>query len=188
MTSSGGQKDLLGKPIHERRPKYEAALERHELRSVPERAERLRWLSSVIPQNVGYMMPLESARVFQEARECFVYGQFVGSMVLAASFVEHWLSALLQNRGEQKTAANGLAAIIDYCREHELLPPVICDKVDSLRKKRNPFVHLKSFDHPHGLGQRMLQERTHPLTILETDAKDALVAMYSVAMHARAQV
>lgn len=188
MTPGDGQKDLLGEPIRRKRPKYEAALERREIRSVPERAERIRWLSSVMPQNVGYMMPLESSRVFQEAKDCFVYGQFVATMVLASSFVEHWLAGLLDAQGQQKIASRGLAAIIEHYREKHLLSKVVCDKVDSLRQKRNPFVHLKAFDHPHGLGQRMLRVRTPPDTILEADAKDALVAMYSVAMHAKAQV
>jgi len=82
MIPSDGQKDLLGKPIRRKRPKYEAALEKHEIRNIPERAGRIRWLSSVMPQNTGYMMPLESSRVFQEAKDCFVYGQFVGRIQL----------------------------------------------------------------------------------------------------------
>ena len=188
MTPGNGHKDLLGKTIRRKRPKYEAALERHEIRNVPDRAERIRWLSSVMPQNAGYMMPLESSRVFQEAKDCFVYGQLVATMVLAASFIEHWLTGLLNAQGQQKVSSKGLAAIIEHCRDQHLLPAVICDKVDSLRQKRNPFVHLKGFDHPHGLGQRMLQLRSHPDAILEADAKDALVAMYSVAVHAKAQV
>lgn len=188
MPLGNRQKDLFGKPIRRRRPKYEAALEKHELKNVPERAERIRWLSTVIPQNSGYMMPLESMKVFQEAKDCFVYGQYVATVVLSASFVEHWLGSILIARGAQKVSAQGLAAIIGHCRENDLLPAVLCDKVDALRKIRNPFVHLKSFDHPHGLGQRMLKQRTHPDTILEADSKEALVAMYSVAIYAKAQI
>jgi hypothetical protein len=188
MIPSDGPKDLLGRTIRRKRPKYEAALERHEISSVPERAERIRWLSSVMPQNRAYMMPLESFRVFQEAKDCFVYGHFVATMVLAASFVEHWLAGLISAQGQKKIAGKGLAAIIDHCRDNQLLPSVVCDKVDSLRQKRNPFVHLKAFDHPHGLGQRMLSLRAHPDVVLEADAKDALVAMYSVAVYAKRQL
>lgn len=186
MVPGNGQKDLLGKPVRTRRPKYEAAFEKHELLNVPERAERIRWLSKVMPENGSYMMPLASMKVFQEAKDCFIYGQYVATVVLAASFSEHWLGGILVARGAQKVAAQGLAAIVEHCRENDLLPAVLCGKVDTLRKIRNPFVHLKSFDHPHGLGQRMLKQRTHPDSILENDAREALVAMYSVAIYAKA--
>ena len=188
MAAGARQKDLLGRPIRTRRPKYEVALERQELRNVPERAERIRWLSTVIPKSSGYMMPLESMKVFQEAKDCYVYGQYVATVVLSASFVEHWLGGILVARGSQKVSSQGLAAIVEHCRENDLLPAILCDKVDALRKIRNPFVHLKSFDHPQGLGQRMLKQRAHPDAILEADAKESLVAMYSVAIYAKTQI
>lgn len=188
MASSNIQKDLLGKPIRQRRPKYEATLERHELQNVPVRAERIRWLSTVIPKGGGYMMPLESMRVFQEAKDCFIYGQFVATLVLAASFIEHWLGGILDAAGQSKVATQGLKAIITHCREFNVIPVALCDKIDNLRLSRNPFVHLKPFDHAHNLGQRMLARRMHPDSILELDAKEALSAMYSVAVYARVQV
>jgi hypothetical protein len=43
-------KDLFGKPVRQRRPRYEAALERGEKKTLPERAARVRWLSGVIPR------------------------------------------------------------------------------------------------------------------------------------------
>jgi hypothetical protein len=186
MPSRDDQKDLLGKPIKLRRPKYELALERHELQNVPERAKRIRWLSTIIPKGGGYLMPLESMRVFQEAKDCFVYGQFVATLVLAASFVEHWLGGVLRASAQPKVAGQGLKAIVAHCREADVIPASLCDKVDALRLSRNPFVHLKPFDHPHSLGQRMLARRMHPDSILEADARDALVAMYSVAVYAKA--
>jgi hypothetical protein len=188
MRSSKTQKDLLGKPIRKRRPKYEAMLERHELKNVPSRADRIRWLSTAMPLRTSYMMPLESLKVFQEARDCFVYGQYVATVVLAAAFVDHWLGGILTGRGSRKVAAKGLADITQYCRDNDVLPGILCDRVDALRRIRNPFVHLKSFDHEHSLGQRMLRQKTHPDTILEADAKDAIVTMFSIATYAKSKI
>ena len=139
------QTDLLGKPLRQRRPKYEAALERHELRQVPDRAERVRWLSQVIPRSGGYLMPLESMRVFQEAKDCFVYGQYVATVVLASAFAEHWLGGLLQASGHEKVATQGLAAIVAHYRERGALPPILCEQLDTLRRIRNPFGVLPRF-------------------------------------------
>jgi hypothetical protein len=63
--------------------------------------------------------------------------------------------------------------------------PLILDKADHLRAIRNPFVHLKSFDHPHAIGERMSKTRSYDIqTLLEGDAKEALIAMYGVASYA----
>ncbi|WP_416268593.1 hypothetical protein SD235_00020 [Burkholderia cepacia] len=180
-----GEKDLFGKAIRKRRPKYEAMLERHDLRSVPERAQRIRWLETVIPKSSAYMMPMESATVFQEAKECFIYGFFASTIVLSAAFAEHWLGATLLSRGINSISDKGLAAITDYCRENEILPSGVCDKVDKIRKIRNPFVHLKSFEHPYALAQRLMREKTNPSALLEADARDAIVTIFAVAAYAK---
>jgi hypothetical protein len=129
-------------------------------------------------------MPLETFYVFEEAKSSFVYGCFVASTVLSASFVEHWLGAHLYQRGYSKEAERGLAAMIDCCRKNDLLNHTLLKRIDRLRLIRNPFVHLKSFEHPHGVGQRMLRGRSHPEAVLEADAKESLTTMYTVAVHA----
>jgi hypothetical protein len=61
---------------------------------------------------------------------------------------------------------------------------MLLNKVDQLRLIRNPFVHLKSFGHEHTIGQRSLKQRMPPEALLETAAKEALIAMYGVAVYA----
>jgi hypothetical protein len=152
--------------------------------TLPLRAERIRWLERVIPKDRAFGMPLETFYVFEEAKSSFVYGCFVGSVVLAAAFVEHWLAARLSQRGFGKEAERGLAAMIECCRKHDLVNSTLLDKVERLRLIRNPFVHLKSFQHPHGIGQRALRTRLHPQETLEQDARESLIVMYSIAVHA----
>jgi len=177
-------KDLFGKPLRHRRPRFERALERVERATLPARAERIRWLERVIPRNRAYAMPLETYYVFEEARSSFVYGCFVASTLLSAAFVEHWLGTRLAQCGHTKEAERGLAAIVECCRCHDILIPVLVDRIDRLRVIRNPFVHLKSFDHPHTLGRRSVSLRAHPEQLLEQDAKESLITMYTVATYA----
>jgi len=130
-------------------------------------------------------MPLETGLVFEEAKASFVYANFVAVIVLAAAFIEHWFIASLEARGYHKEAAQGLAAAISCARRNNLVDSMILDKADRLRLIRNPFVHLKDFDHKHGLNQRMGKTRNfHIRTLLEDDAKEALIAMYGVAAYA----
>lgn len=185
MATRRAEKDLFGKPIRQRRLRYEAALEKGEARTRPERAARIRWLSEVIPRNRAFGMPLETSLVFEEAKASFIYGNFVASMVLAAAFIEHWFIASLDTRGYHKEASQGLATAIECARHNHLVDPIILDKADQLRLIRNPFVHLKEIDHPHGIHRRMAKTKTFDLpALLENDAREALLAMYGVACYA----
>lgn len=133
-------------------------------------------------------MPLDSHLVFTEAKDCFIYGQYVAAIVLAASFIEHWLGSIVSQAGFEKEQRKGLAAIIKCARENGILPSTLCDRADHVRRNRNPFVHLKSFDHPDTVVQRAVTEGSTPFEMLEPDAKNAMIAMYSVAMYAKPQI
>ncbi len=137
-----------------------------------------------MPKHYGFLMPLETAVVFEEAKSTFVYGNFVATVVLAAAFVEHWFVASLASRGYEKEASRGLAACIKFARDHSLVDGLVLDKADQLRLIRNPFVHLKSYDHQHNIGQRAWRYKIDPWALLENDAKEALIAMYGVARYA----
>jgi hypothetical protein len=136
-----------------------------------------------MPRNRAYAMPPETFYVFSEAKSAFVYGCFVSTTVLCAAFVEHWLGAQLSNRGFSKEAERGLASMIECCRKNNFLDATISDRVERLRLIRNPFVHLKSFEHPHTIGQRIMRELRDPFSIMEADAKESLITMYTVATY-----
>lgn len=129
-------------------------------------------------------MPMETHYVFEEAKSTFVYGHFVAAIVLAAAFIEHWFFAHLAARGYKKEGSKGLAASIQCARDHKLVPLFLLDKADHLRLIRNTFVHLKSFENMHNIGQRSVNQRKRPEHLIEQDAKEALTIMYGVALHA----
>jgi hypothetical protein len=175
--------DLLGKRIRQRRPRYEAAIKRADLRAVPVRAERIRWVAKAIPRNTGFLMPMDTYYVFEEAKSCFIYGQFVATVVMSVSFIEHWLAGKLHNRGLHRESSSGLAAMVACARKKGFVAEVILDRIDSLRLKRNPFAHLKEMNHEHSLGARSVSQGRHPVDVLEEDAREALALMYAVALY-----
>lgn len=184
MVKRYAPKDLFGHPLRQRRPRYEATLEKADKRMLSERAARARWLAEVIPKRTYFGMPIETFYVLDETTSSFIYGNYVAVIVLATSFVEHWFTAQLSERGYQKEAARGLSASIKTARSQNIVDVIILDKADRLRLIRNPFVHLKPFENEHNLGSRSLRLGAHPKTILEQDAKDAIIALYAVAVHA----
>lgn len=184
MTKRATSKNLFGERIRQQRPRYEAALKRTDKAALPFRAARIRWISERIPKNAGLAMPIETFYVFEEAKSSFIYGNFVAAVVLAAAFVEHWFSSNLAARGYEKEASQGLAALIKIARAKNLVNSILLDKVDHLRAIRNPFVHLQLRGHQHTIGERSWRQKVLPESLLEADAKDALIAMYGVARHA----
>ena len=177
-------KDLFGKPIRQRRPRYEAALEKADKASLSRRAMRVRWIAQAIPRNILMAMPYETMYVFQEAKVSFISGQFVATVILAASFLEHWFTSNLGSIGFEREASQGLAASIDCARKNNLVPSALLDKADRLRQIRNPFVHLKSFEHEHNLTRCAFVMRQHPDQLLERDAQESLTLMYGITLYA----
>ena len=177
-------KDLFGNRLPVRRPRYEASLEATDKQSLPERAARLRWLSGVIPRVVMIGLSIETAIVLEETKRSFVDGNCVAVVVLASAFMEHWFGGNLTALGYQKEASRGLAASIKCARANKLVDPLILDKADRLRLIRNPFVHLKDYDHEFAVGQRMMKPRPQDIaSMLDNDAKDAVIAMVAVATY-----
>jgi hypothetical protein len=128
-------------------------------------------------------MPFVTAFVFDEARRTFVNGDFVATILLASAFIEHRLSSHLRSKGYVKATRQGLAQMIACAREHDFASPFLLDKVDRLRRIRNPFVHLKPFEGDDGLLKRMIRgEAEEPAKLLEQDAKTALSLMYTMAV------
>jgi hypothetical protein len=147
MAKRANPKDLFGDPIPTRRPRYEASLERLDRATLPARAARVRWLSQVIPKNIGFLMPTETHYVFDGAKSAFVQGNFVAVIVLSSAFVDHWFAAGLARHGSKNKAKGTLESLIKLARAEKLADETLLQSADRLRLIRNPFVHLKPFDH-----------------------------------------
>jgi len=181
MSKQTVQKDLFGKPVRRRKDRLEAALEKYDRETLLDRVERLRWVDKVFPKGYDFMMPPETAYIFDEAKMAFLNGEFIATLLLASAFVEHWLGIPLQSKGFHKEAQKGLGAIIECARANNLVHGYLLDKADHLREIRNPFVHLKPFAHKHSIMQRAMNGLSHPVEIMENDAKEALSIMYTIA-------
>lgn len=141
------------------------------------RAARIRWLSQHIPSISGFIAPIEPAVLMEEARQCFVNGQFVAALMLAASFIEHKLADALRVKG-LTSDSHSFASAIQLARSNKVFPVELLDKTDHIRRIRNPFAHRKPDNHEHSLGNRFLSEHVHPQTVIEDDAALAVQAMY----------
>ena len=113
----------------------------------------------------------------EEARQCFVNGQFVAALMLAASFIEHKLSDALRSK-ELITDSPSFASAIELAQANQVFPPDLLQRTNRIRQVRNPFAHRKPDNHEHSLGNRFLSQHVHPQTVIESDAALAVQAMY----------
>ncbi len=179
---STDEQDLLGKPVRRRRPAFELALQKKDALTLSERAARARWLKTILPKG-GLLMPSDSSFVLTEARSAFVDGYHIAATVMASAFAEHWLAGVLGSKGFDKQAKQGLAACIECARRNELWPDYILDRLDHLRKIRNPFVHLKDYSHPFNLSRRSWGSERTPEDVVEEDAKFALETVFALVQY-----
>lgn len=173
-------KDLLGGEV-ESVDEIKSYLEQIDADTIEPRSRNLTFITSIAPE-CGFMMPPESYHVFTEARDAFVNGLYVATLLLTQAFIEHRLQIFMNQIGEIRVAGKGLGAIMARLLEIRPEHQYICSKINAIRLFRNPFTHLKPFDHPNTVSQVSLSKRMHPNEVLYEKAKDAISLMYTVAV------
>lgn len=159
--------------------RLDEALRASDDRRRPERIQRILWLSEQEGLPSAIMGRAETLHLLREAREVFVDGHYAAVLLLAISVINHSLIEELQLRGSLQ-GDPGLNVVLTKSEELLVLPPEWFGPIRQLVSRRHPFVHFKEPDHDHALGARVMQEKTHPVRLLERDAQDAIVFMYRV--------
>lgn len=172
--------DLFGGKVKRRATYLERLLVKHDKDSFPGRLERLKHMREILPRGIGLVGNIETIYLLREAELAFMNGAFIATIMLSQAFVEHWLQPRLESRGFGKKAKGGLKAIVQCCRACSLLDEFLLRRIDHLRQARNPLSHLKPYDHPFTLSQRLFLEHRPPEDILQQEAKNALSVAYSV--------
>jgi len=186
-------KNLFGNTFKKRKSLLEARLAKYDRDSFNDRLERLKYLQKIFPKGLAFSSRLETAYVFDEAKMAFINGEFISTIMLAQAFIEHRLQSLLIAKGLVKESKKGIKFIIDYCRTNNLIGGFLLDKIDYIRKIRNPFSHLKDYDYSYNIDQRLMTQLRNtkseenrikdPAKILEADANEAILLMYTIVGH-----
>lgn len=179
-------KNLFGENITEgnrRLTRLEKALLDYDKNSFQERLARLQFIDKAFPKGHSFLGQMELLFTFDEAKSSFINGEFIGAIILAQSFIEKVFHAHFAELGHEMVAKKGLSEMIKFGKKNNLINEFILEQVDGIRKIRNPFTHLKEFNYPHSLTNRMLANKKLPYEQLEQDAKGAICFMFLVATH-----
>lgn len=155
------------------------ALERYDTSTREARTQRIAWASSQVEMPkmfLGRMVPL---RLLEEARVCYVNGQFIATVLSALAFVEHTLTEELEEKGIPRKAGTFDEAI-KVAKANGLFSKAALEQADRLRKTRNSFAHKGADSGKNSLYERFTSGNVHPDIVLEEDAKAALSLMYEI--------
>lgn len=172
------QKDFFGNKV-DNRDSFERELHDFDKATFDERLGRFRYFYKYYP-NFGNVMfgSDESYRIFKEVQGCFINAEYIAVVILVLSFIERRFQESLKIHGFEKESRFTLNNILKKFKGNSAIPDYFIDKVDELRLKRNPFVHLREIMDENNLYSRSTKHNKNSESILEKDAKEAISLMF----------
>jgi hypothetical protein len=147
-------------------------LDREDIACREDRLDRLRWLTDQAPKAEYWLFPggLMSMSLFEEARYCFVYGQFLATVVLGLSYIEHTLAALFYRSGRNDLERSGIAELLKEALKTQLIDRSEFDDLNHAREVRNPITHFRRPLFDDTVEHRAIERDELPYTVIEQDA------------------
>lgn len=144
------------------------------------RIERLSWLATEAPTQSYWQFPggWLAKHTFEEARYCFVYGQFIAAAVLGFSFVDRTLAAMFYAAGRNDLERASSERLLIEARNLHWLSEEEVEAFDRARRLRNPLVHFRRPLHHDLPERRSLEEEKDPYDIIEGDARHVIHVMF----------
>lgn len=146
------------------------------------RLERLRWLVENFgePRHLLFWGGPISYRAFEEARLCFLNGQFIATTLLCQVILEHMLAALFHSARRDDLEGSGFKRLIDEAVKERFITPEEYDAFDRIRERRNPLVHYRDPMNQENVMYRLIREDKTLEQVFEDDAKMALSVIFNL--------
>ncbi len=151
------------------------------------RAGRLRWIASIAPSKQAWLFHggWLAKQQFEEARYCFVYGQYIATVVVGLAFVERTLAAKFYAAGRNDLQRATAQQLFDEAHKVGWLTQSELAAFEAARDLRNPLTHYRRPMHDDLPEMRAFGQRLHTSELLESDARAVLEAAFRlIALHA----
>jgi len=141
-----------------------------------DRLKRLQWLVDRIPEANYWTFPggLMSKFLFEEARYCFVYGQFLATIVLGLSYIEHTLAALFYASGRNDLERANISTLLEEALKYNWIDQEEFDNLQRARKIRNPITHFRRPGYHDTIEFRSVMKNENPYAVIEEDARQVM--------------
>lgn len=144
------------------------------------RIQRLTWLASLMPPGENLLFPggWVAKHLFEEARYCFAYGQFMAATVLGMAYTERTLAALLFAAGRSDLELANISVLLREAVALRWLDEAEFRYLDRARRLRNPLAHFRGFGQEDTVEYRSVTQGQTPYSILEEDARHVMQAVF----------
>jgi len=123
---------------------------------------------------------LKSYCLFEEARYCFVYGQYFASTMLSLSYIENTLASVFYASGRNDLERARLFDLLKKAKEEGLISESEFTIFNKVRKIRNPITHFRKPSDKENIESRLVKNNRNPYELLEEDSKTALEATFRI--------
>jgi hypothetical protein len=148
------------------------------------RLERCRWLASLMPK-VDWMLygtGQMSKYAFEEARYCFIYGQYLGSIVLGLAFIEWSLAGAFYAAGRSDLERASITVLSKEALNRGWLSRADYDAIDEVRVYRNPITHFRPPGHDERVEARAFHESIDTYEVIERDARKVMQTVFHLVL------
>jgi hypothetical protein len=144
-----------------------------------DRAARLDWIAEIMPPAKYLTFPggFMAKYRFEEARYCFVYGQFLAVIVLGLAFLEKTLASWFFMAGRNDLERASISRLLREARNEVWLMEDEYEKLERIRLARNPVAHFRAPLAEDSIEFRALGKDDHPYSVIEQDARDVIEAV-----------
>src|SRR5215210_1333582 len=145
-----------------------------------ERIARLEWLAAKAPQQQHWLFSggWLNHQLFEEARYCFVYGQFLSSAILGFAFIDRTLAAMFYASGRNDLERASSKRLFQEAHKKDWITNEEFDLFEKARKLRNPLTHFRTPMHEELPDFRAFAEDSEPHEVVEGDARQILELVF----------
>lgn len=146
------------------------------------RIERLQWLLEHTPDNRNWLFhdaPL-SYELFEETRYCFVYGQYLATIILGISYIEHTLAAIFFASGRDDLERANFSVLITEAYVEGWIDINEKDSLDWARSVRNDVTHFRKPGQTNPLTTQVLMLGETSEIIFENNARQIMLIVFNI--------
>lgn len=147
-----------------------------------DRVSRLQWLLDQTPENEIWLFHggLISHGLFEQTRYCFVYGQYLATIILGLSFIEHTLAALFFASGRNDLERANISVLIERAFEEGWIDQEELKALDQARKIRNDVTHFRKPGDDSSLEKQTFGDPEEAQNLFGSNARQIMLIVFRI--------
>jgi hypothetical protein len=118
--------------------------------------------------------------LFEESRYCFVYGQFLATIVVGLSYIERTLAAEFYALGRDDLERANISKLLQEALEYDMLTQIEVDNLNKIRKIRNLVSHFRRPGTEESIEYRSIIQSELPYEVIEQDARHVMEVVFRI--------